>query len=254
MSDPLLRKIAEIERELGNVRVRPLPRTMGDVVGSYLALPRLRGLWTMGAADGSDNVNDISGGARHLTKNGTVSLPTYNGFVPYADYNGTTGYHSRATEAALEITGVMTMGGWFWSDSIATQTGLIGKFLAAGNQRSYWAQFFGSNFLFSVSLDGTAVVTVTHTATLLTGAWYFCVARYTPSTELKVYVNNVAVTNVTSIPASIFVSTADFTIGAFSGGTFFLDGRASLGFVCASALSDNLLTALWQQGRSFFGV
>jgi len=251
----LLRQISELERELEDVRTRPYPRSLGSVIGSLMGLPRLRGFWPMGSANQNDDVSDLSGQARTLTKNGTISLPVYNSVVPYADFGGAaTDFFSRADESALDITGVLTMGGWFWSDAIATQMGLMGKFLAAGNQRSYWMQFFGSNLLFSVSVDGTAVVTVTHTTTLLTGTWYFCIARYTPSTELKVWVNDVAITNTTSIPASIFNSTATFNIGAFDGGIVPLNGRSALNFLCASALPDSLLTRLFQESRSFFGV
>lgn len=254
MADPVLRRMLEIERRLRKVERIETPRAWGEVVGGLLGLPRLRGFWPMGAADGSDNANDMSGGARHLTKNGTVALPTYNNFVPYADYDGSTGYHARATEPALEITGVLTLGGWFWFDRLVTDEGLFNKMGAAGN-RAYGLQKLsaGDVVRMTVSGDGTALIDAA-TAAVSTGSWNFIAGRFVPSTEVAVFINNVKTTDTTNVPATLFNSTAALEVGRLASGGQFLDGRAALCFLCAANLSDTLLASLFNQSRAFFNV
>lgn len=254
MREPLLRHLKEVERRTRKVERIETPRSWGAVLGSHLGLPRLRGFWPMGAADASDNVNDLSGDARHMIKNGTVALPTYNNFVPYADYDGSTGYHARATEAALEITGVLTLGGWFWFDRLATDEGLFNKIGAVGN-RSYGLQKLatGNEVRMAVSGDGTALIDA-NTVAVTTGRWYFIAGRYVPSTEVAIFLNDVKVTDVTSVPASLFNSTAALEVGRLASGIQFLDGRSALNFICAANLSDTLLLSLFTQARPFFGV
>jgi hypothetical protein len=231
----------------------------------FLAIPGLVGFWPLNNVDvSSGDAYDLSGQGRRLTFNGNPDYNVYQDFVQYLDFDGTGDYLSRTDESDLDITGTeshnataiqgLTMGGWFWSDSIATQYALMGKFLATGNQRSYWMQFFGSNLVASVSSDGTAITNTTHTTTLSSNAWYFCIARYDPSTSLDAIVNDSEISNTSSIPASIFVSTADFGIGAWSGGTFPINGRASLCFLSANYLSDAWCSYLFNSTRAYFGV
>ena len=104
-----------------------------------------------------------------------------------------------------------------------------------------------------ISNDGTATTGVTSTVLCTTGTWYFVVGRFTPSTELAVFVNQTSTTTGAGIPASIFNSTTALNIGGLNG-TVLLNGRAALVFLCANALGDDLISSLFQSSRVLFSV
>ena len=80
------------------------------------------------------------------------------------------------------------------------------------------------------------------------------VGRFIPSTEIAQFFDGVFYKNTSSIPASIFNSAANFVVGGSSGGGSLMEGRASLVFLCVAALSDGILSSLFQQTRGAFGV
>jgi len=260
-ADKLLPHVHRVQERLATLETPFTP-----IVSSFLALPGLVGFWPMSSVDvSSGDAYDVSGQARRITYTGNPTYNAYNNSVPYIDFDGAGDYLALTDAADLDIIGNeahnasavrgLTMGGWFWSDSIATQYALMGKFLAAGNQRSYWLQFASSQANFAVSTDGVSTaINVSNGTNLTTGAWYFVVGRFIPSTQIAVFVNNVKTSNTTSIPATIFSGTADFDIGAFSGGVLPLNGRASMCFLCANQLSDSLISNLFSATRGWFNV
>lgn len=238
----------------------PVYQNYGSVINRFLALPELRALWPFSSVNESGNVYDISGQGRILTNNGTATRSLYNFIVPYMSFNGSSQYLSRADEAGLDITGNLTMGGWFYFNALGTanQEGLLGKHNTTGSQRSYAFYLNTSNgIVFQVSVNGgfgAGNANTIDSAALQTGKWYFVVARFTPSTELALFVNNVKTTNTTSVVASIFNSTAAFEIMRRNVALTYTNGLASLCFVTASALSDVLISELYNSTRGLFGV
>ena len=240
-----------------------------NAVSAFLLLPGLRGFWPMSSISNAGNAYDLSGQGRTLTYTGN---PLYNvvGLAPYIDLDGAGDYLTRADEADLDITGAatvlatdlrgLTMGGWFWIDSLApgADDAFIGKWNTVGDQRSYLLNFTdaSNSVSFSVSSLGTAVTVVTVTSAAITAAaWHFMVGRFDPSTEINVWVDNVEVVNAVGTPASIYSGTANLNIGAHSNGaTGLLDGRASLCFLCAAFLPDAHIKQLWEQTRALYGV
>lgn len=235
----------------------------GVIPFQFQHLSALRGFWPLGSADENGDAYDLSEQDRVLSYNGN---PTYNfdNLAPYIDLDGTGDFLSRADEAGLDILGTettiasairgLTIGGWFWTDGLGAAQFLIAKWNAATNNRSYSLFNSAANrFEFNVSVDGTAVVTVTDTIDLTANNWFFVVGRFDPSTSLDIFVNGRETNNVAAIPASIFNSNADLQIGAAQGVSL-LDGRASFNFLCAAQLSDAIISALFQQSRSLFGV
>lgn len=229
-----------------------IPVDWGAVVGRHLLLPELRAFWPMSAFTESPfNALDLGGGIRTVTNNGGVSRGIYNDLVPYADFDGTNDYFSRTAAADTAISGAMTLGGWLWLDSVAASQILMARYVAGSNQ-SYFLQYSaGVGARFGVSGNGTTDQAVA-SSNLTTGAWYHVVGRYMPSTEIAVFVNGAKTTNTTSIPASLFGGSAQFTIGALNGASQFLDGRAALCFLGAAALSDNQILDLYYAARPYF--
>lgn len=226
--------------------------------GLHLQLPQLRGYWPMSSVDENGDVYDLSSQGRVLNNNNTVPFGVYN-LLPYADFTpGATEYFDRPDEAGLSITGGLTVGGWFWLDTLApgNNMGLISKFaVTAGNLRSYILYFDdASNTLrFIVSANGIANTSVTSTATIAISTWYHVVGRFVPGAELSIFVDGVETLNAAAIPASIHDNASAFEIGAYDAARFMLDGRAAQCFLCADSHPDVLIKTVFDQTRANFG-
>jgi hypothetical protein len=228
--------------------------------GLHLQLRALRGYWPMSSVDENGDIYDLSGQGRVLTNHDSVPLGQYNLFT-YASFSAPD-YLSRVDEAGLDITGNLSVGGWFWLDTLASGSDqvLMSKYDTSGgaNQRSYllWFDDATNTFRFGVSSAGTAAtfVQIAHTAVISANAWYHVAGRFTPNTDLSVYVDGVRVSTAAGVPAGAFNSTADFEIGSDDNGTAaFLDGRACQCWLCAHDLYDVMIPTLYHQTRANFG-
>lgn len=185
--------------------------------------------------------------SQDLTHEGTVDQGSY-GIAPYVAYNGSTNYSQRPAGALLGING-LTAGGWF---QMTSGDSLMGVWSAGANQ--CWRLFVnGSVPTFYVSGTGANSFSVA-SATITVGQWYFVVGRYTPSTEIAIFLSGAKYTSTTTIPASLFAASANFSIGSNSGGTELLTGKASMCFVSHEPISDDYINILFQIGRTVFGV
>lgn len=240
-----------------------------SLCSAFLALPGLRGFWPMSAFDSAGTSIDESGNVNHLIYNGNPQFG-YANLVPYCDYDGVGDYHSITDAASgndFDILGTesyviaaqrgLTVGGWFNPDSVAVaNAGLISK--AAGGVIATSAYFLylggvGNTPAFSVCLGG-AQFPIGSSITVVAGIPSFIVGRYTPSTEVSIWMNGVSTTLVAGIPASINNSAGDLMIGRLGGWNVDYSGKVSCCFVCAAALSDAQIGALFQQTRAAFGV
>jgi len=260
----LTRHIAELERELEDVRTRPYPRSFGAVIGGDLGLPGLHGFWPCSSIE-SGTIYDQSGQARHLTAT-DITLGIYNSVVSYLDFNGSTSNGLRADEAGLDITGALTLGGWFYQDTLPTG-GATRALLSKSNvatQRSYELAIVesgGSVFpriLITTGGSSATQFSIAGTIPILAASWHFIVGRFDPTVELAIFDNYNGVsgktTNVASIPAAIFNSTSGFSMASYNGASGFMDGRGTLADLCAAVLPDALLVRLFQEGRSFLST
>lgn len=265
MSQELWAKIHDLERR--NRAIESADLTADELLSAamFLSLPGLRGFWPMSSFNEAGNAYDLSGQGRTLT-NVSTSLYNYDALAPYIEFDGTADYLRRADEAGLDILGTeayinatargLTLGGWFWVDDTtgAAQT-FMSKLSGGGVNRSYFLVYLdpATRIQFGVEATGGAGVTVaTSVATVSFQSWYFLVGRFdTPNHT--VWVNDVALT-VGGGPVGINSSGANFEIGAWQGVNDLLDGRASLCFLCAAALSDATVMSLFHQTRAIYGV
>jgi hypothetical protein len=237
---------------------------------TYQALTGLRGFWPMSAISSAGNAFDQSGNVRTLTYNGN---PTYDfdGLAPYIRLDGTGDYLARTDEAGLDILGTetflaaghrgLTLGGWFRPEDDTNTQMIMSKWGAAGGgQFSYVLELRGADagdpVRFGISDDGTNSDSVDSTTGYSTNTWHFCAGRYNDAdtgAELAVW-NNEEMTTAATARAAIFNSNADFRIGARGDGTLLYTGRASLCFLCAAALADATVWAIYQQTRALFKV
>ena len=231
-----------------------------------LALPGLRGFWPMSSFNEAGNAYDLSGQGRIASYNGNP-LYGYENLVQWINFDGVGDYLNRGTEAGLDILGTesyvtpayrgLTLGGWFYVDQHVTGgdgDGLIAK-ITYINDYSYGLITDNTpNATFLISSTGAVGGVQSISETITYQSWYFIVGRFIPSTELKVWVNATQATLAVGVAASIFNSAADLEIGAYNTGANLTDGKASLVFLCATAVSDPIINALYQSTRGMFGV
>lgn len=214
-----------------------------------------------------DRIRDVCGGGLHL-RTTNVPLFGYDNLISYVDFDGVNQYASLAAGAAswASVLGTeahivaacrgLLLGCWVKFDGIAAAVEhIIGKWDAA-NQCSYrLSRTAGGNIQAAVSLNGAAVTSQNSTATVGADAWTNIILRYDPGAELSVFVNGAEDMLGAGVPASIFDSTSEFTIGELSGGVGEnLDGKVSQAFLGAMFCNDGTVFSIRQQQRAMFGV
>ena len=238
-----------------------------NVLSMYCMLPGIRGFWptsSFGQVGANDyDLIDLSGQGRHLT-GAAAPLYGHDGLAPYMELNGQKDWSTRANESGLQIQGNeayvvepgLTLGCWFYPTDNTGWDNLITKWGAAG-QRSYIftaaGTVGGDPLYFSISDDGTNSDNVQN-PNVTYSAWNFGVGRFNDADageELASWVNTTKVTAATA-RASIHPGTAELVLGANGGHTDLFSGRISLAFLCASALPDYMINALYGHTKAMF--
>lgn len=250
---------------------------------AVLALPALRAFWPMSSVDytTASRARDVAGGAYHLSDNNTVTFG-YDQLAPYAEFDGTNQYLSRADGGAAnwaDITATetyvvaaqrgLTFGGWFYFDNAAGANNEYCINKANGGVAANIAYYIQRRDAANGGVGRAAVIgagaaptnLISTTTALAATQWYFLVARLVPSTSLDIYWNDENQRNLlqkNSLVAGVSPDIQDigaaFAIGARGDAALFMDGRASLCFLCAAALSDSIIGALFQNTRKAFNV
>ena len=254
----------EIEAIQGAIGIRP----WGGAYGMFQNLLNLRGFWPMSAFNENAHAIDFSSQSRNLTPNGgSPAGPTSNMLfaIPYAAFT-TDQYFSRTSEAGLEITGTeswladnalkgLTLGGWFYVTSLASAGYFIAKDDLSARSYGLYHQTDGS-IRFGMFDSLSSYWEVVSSTNISINTWYFLVGRAAIGSGSRDVFINAVKTADTSLPPPTEISNAaaDFCVGARSDATAFLNGNAALCFVCASALSDTVISTLFSQTRRRFGV
>jgi len=212
----------------------------------FIGLPGLLGYWPMSIVDFLGNAKDHSGASSDLAR---IGAPTFNyDGDSYVQCGVATDYLAGSTSAQTVIgtevwmaSGLrgLTLGGWFKIDVVPTLTsGLVTKGGGTPN-RGYELILDTSNQpTFTVSIDGTATVQVLGSA-IGVASWVFIVGRFTPSSELALFIDQVKTTNTTSIPATINVNAQPFEIARrLNTNTRITECKVRDCFLAASVLSD----------------
>ena len=262
-----MRRLNDIEHRLRVQESKtsgPLP---DELYSSLFTYPGLRSLWLAGVTYSDGAVLDLTRTGMDLTRNGgPLQFLDTRGFA-YQSMDGDGDYFSHADTDAIEVSGAeafisdaskgLTLGGWFRFPAAFTAfDGLIGKYLGTGNQREYalYAQDTAA-ISCAVSSDGTAAGAAGVTsAAVARNVWAFVWGRFDPSTSLTIAVNNILVTNTTSIPASIFGGTAAFEVGRLNAAGTEPQMDWAMAFLAAAYWSDSLLTYYWNRSRAIMGV
>ncbi len=233
-------------------------------------IPGLIGLWPH--AD-----RDLSGYTNTCTGSGTVKTNVYdNNIVPYAQFDiSGSAYTFHADSALFDITGDegwvdssyhgLTMGGWWQISNLGvTNEGLMAKFNAAGNQKAYRLYVGSASSLinFTISSDGSTNSNNLATSFSPTNdTWFYCVAWWNPSTEMRIYYGlqgdaDLTMENTTaSVAATIFNSSDIFSIGAMHAGSAdFLEGRSSMTFLVRGRVPEIYIETIFDLTSPLFAA
>lgn len=233
----------------------------GNALAGLLLSPRLRGQWGV-STDDTLAVYDHSGQGRTMTALGGAGTPlAYEyGISPFHDFiRANTQYYQRADEAGLDIVDDLTM--WTWVRFHAPSTGALVYYFSKWftNDQAYLLyKSIGNAIGFGITTDGSTNVLVADGAVnYAVDTWFFVAGRFTPSTELKLWVGNGTTgvlntyTNLVGIPASIWNSDEPLEVGR-GNRTNYLDGHAVLWGLAAYVMTDTDIFNKFHQTRPLY--
>jgi hypothetical protein len=145
-----------------------------------------------------------------------------------------------------------SLGGWVKLTSKITNQGIITKYNATGNQRSYALQHDGfSSFKFTTSSDGTSFgADLTDESAPSIGTWYFVVCVHDSVNDLiKISVND-STFKTTALSGGVFNTSEDFAIGRRANKYF--NGQVDGAFFYDKALTQDQVSALYNSGNGRF--
>jgi hypothetical protein len=126
---------------------------------------------------------------------------------------------SIPNNSILVITGNLTVMAWVkrLTAPVGTNAGIVSKFVGTGSQRGYTLYQNPTNKAGGgISSDGVNFINILSTTSLTTD-WTHVAFTYTPSSSIIIYVNGIQDgIKTTSIPASIFSSSAELLIGSIA--------------------------------------
>ena len=135
-------------------------------------------------------------------------------------FNGTDSCVEIPSASWNQITGSLTLEAVIKHDgtSASADQGIITKYIndtGQVNQRAYSLVWQSNNKIaFYVSSAGNNATSITTTNALSLNTWYHVMAVYTAGSRLEIFINGVSAGyNTTSIPASLYASTAPVYIG-----------------------------------------
>jgi hypothetical protein len=242
---------ADTAFEVGRL-FKPLREIADTLVASqkdiFVRLPGLYEYYPMGIRDGMGQVMEHGSGGPKLAETG--SCPTGYDGNSFVHLGNGTNYLSNTIPGVIDGTETwisssmrgLTIGGWVMADSTpASLAGIVSRWGTTPN-RGYALEWLSTNKVRFVMSGTGANAVLVESAVRPISAWTFIVGRFTPSTEVAVFVDGDKDVNTTAIPASIYASTQDFEIGRVeANNSYILHGKVRDVFVCAAALSDELI-------------
>lgn len=246
------------------------PDAIAEFHGLIQKLPALRGYWPLNSLQepGSGNCwQSAATGSQDLKTYGTFStvggqyaMSSSQGRNAGFFANNGNAYLRRADGSQFDFSGTesnvlandrgLTIGGVCQLRDISTMTlneGMVGKWNAVGNQRSYLVYFTGGltpkQMVWGVCGDGTtatdAYLTLSRTWTV--NEWIFFLAEFDAyNSEMRFRVNGTTSTLTTGVPTSIFNSTQDFGINSYGdwATSKHYNGTYSNVFTCSAAINN----------------
>ena len=235
-----------------------------QIVPGALMLPmRLPGLRLFALASLYDEASGLNcwGEPRfapHGTPTSSIATTWPGVLVPYVEFGSEAAYYTLI-DSATSPTGDVTVGGWFYSDTVTVQGGIINKwYTTTSNDRSYALSVAaGGALTFEVSSDGSALsgklLTVTG-PTVAMGQWYFGVGRIRCNSTQGACLDNVWTTVSAAVPTAVYDNSRSLYLGRYNeSATTWFDGRIAQLWLCGYAVPDAWIAWLWENQAPYFG-
>jgi hypothetical protein len=223
-----------------------------------LLFPNLRGVWLMNQwATGF--IYDLTGQARHMSTNGTIAFQQHtNNLLRYLTLDGSSTYLSRASEAALEITGTLSVMGWFYKTTAGTTLPLISKTstLSASTNLA-WFLANGSGWQ-SKHVDLQRDHYNKRNDPQLQSESGFLARAPTPPAVMFAYTwaramgGALARIRQAFRHRSIILRAVGLTIGALHGGSSFASGNCAMAAIMNSTSNETLFRTLFEHTKGAF--
>ncbi len=163
-----------------------------------------------------------------LTKSGVIKkFPNDFSF----NFDGSNDYLELPITSALNITGAMTVSGWFKVSSQSSAQFIICKDDTSNrvfNVAVLESSSGNANKLIFNIYNGGSATSVLTAGTVTDNNWHHFAGVFVPSTSLTLYIDGTASTNTTSIPSSIDMSTDEgntpIRIGNHEGNALYTNG------------------------------
>ncbi|MCX6732606.1 MAG: LamG domain-containing protein [Candidatus Roizmanbacteria bacterium] len=211
-----------------------------DYISEYM-FSDVRGMWPL---SGTSPLNDVSVthvASNNLTNNGTSTF-TSGVRGTGATFSGSSQYLSLADNVPMSVTGSVSFGGWFKTNSTSTQQYIVTK------NGSYTLEVTAAGKVQAV-ITGASTGTRISTNSIDTG-WHQVIAVYNSAKpSLDLYLDGI-LTNGTltgTLPSAISDTAGAFNIGANAGANFF-NGSIDEVFVTADAIDASIIKSMYRVG------
>jgi hypothetical protein len=182
------------------------------------------------------------------------------GIQIYADYSapyvrmthdGATGANQVTCHGPVGGTGATSYVGWFRRSTTGDSRIFMGEYVSAGNQRKLAVDTYQGKMRVLYSNTGAALPTVDAVGVPFSvDEWFHVAVVFEPSVRLTLYVDGAVVAEKTSsVPATLFGSTAKFGLGVALAGTATGTTDAKDVMVFAKALTTAEVGEIFRDGR-----
>lgn len=200
---------------------------MANYSARVLATPNLTAYWRLGESSGTNAV-DASTSGLNATYTGSPTLGVTGllaggGGDTAVDFNGSTQYVVRATNALLQGGTAISVEAWVIGDTIGNKAPV--GFFGSGTDKGYWINF-ANPIAFWVSTTGSNQVGASSPDVTATGTLYHIVGTF-DGLNVRLYVNGVLKATSALVGTAWTVATANaFAIGRLGAlSSDYFDGR-----------------------------
>ena len=155
-------------------------------------------------------------------------------------FDGSSDYIDCGNDSSLQITGALSISGWFKTSANSSFMWLVGKDDAT-NRNFYLQTHNNGQLVFYVTNGGSGTAVGNTTATQVAdGEWHHVVAVFNPSTSTKIYIDGAEkASNTSSIPSSIDNDTVNLQLGRRGDNKYYFNGSMANVGIWSRALSQS---------------
>lgn len=160
-------------------------------------------------------------------------------------FDGGDEYLDVGNPTSTQITGAITISAWIKTSNTSADQYIIAK--DDNTNRNFYLRTLSSTSKVTFVIFSTA--TVTSTTSVLDGNWHHVAATFTPSSNIKIFVNGALEATTTTSVSSIDNDTVNLEIGRRGNGALYFQGNIDEVSLWDSALDADTIKAIYNSGR-----